>query len=220
MQRYEKYDNFTAIMAIVLYIHGMGGGGDSRIPSVLSEALNCRGVDVIVRTYDFDPDSGARQVSRWVEELNPSLVIGESLGALHALRVCGVPHLFVSPALNTPVYFRFLAWLTLIPGVSMIFDRIYRPKDGDRQPLHFCYRILRKYHSHRFRALANSPVNGSADDFHAFFGMRDHYRRSGIVSVRTWKKYFGDTYTLYDGTHFMEEEFIHELLVPKILEYV
>ena len=134
-------------MAIVLYIHGMGGGGDSRIPSVLSEALNCRGVDVIVRTYDFDPDSGARQVSRWVEELKPSLVIGESLGALHALRVCGVPHLFVSPALNTPVYFRFLAWLTLIPGVSMIFDRIYRPKDGDRQPLHFCYSILRKYHS-------------------------------------------------------------------------
>ena len=209
-------------MKNVLYIHGMGGGSDSRIPSILRDEFRLRDipVNVVVRTYDFDPDIAAGQIASWIEEISPALVIGESLGSLHALRVRNIPLVFVSPSLNAPLYFEILAWLTLIPGVSMIFDRIYRPKDGDRQPLHFCYRILRKYHSHRFRALTNSPVNGSADDFYAFFGMRDHYRRSGIVSVRTWKKYFGDTYTLYDGTHFMEEEFIHELLVPKILEYV
>jgi hypothetical protein len=43
--------------------------------------------------------------------------------------------------------------------------------------------------------------------------------RSGIVQVGLWEKYFGtDTYTMYPGTHFMEEEFIDSLLVPKILE--
>ena len=55
------------------------------------------------------------------------------------------------------------------------------------------------------------------DEVFAFFGTRDHYRRSGVVSLRAWRKYFGEgTYTLYDGTHFMEEEYVHTLLVPKI----
>ena len=126
-------------MINVLYIHGMGGGGDSRIPSILNDALRPEGVNVVVRTYDFDPETAALQIAAWVEELNPSLVIGESLGSLHALRIRGIPHLLVSPALNTPLYFNVMAWMTLIPGVTQIFDWIYRPKEGDRQKLHFTF---------------------------------------------------------------------------------
>lgn len=197
----------------ILYIHGMGGGGDSRIPSILSENLPYR---VVTRTYDFDPELASEQISGWVNELNPSLIIGESLGALHAIRIKGIPHLFVSPSLNAPLFFGHLAFLALIPGVTCLMDRIYRPKEGDRQSLHFTFQTMRKYLAHRKAALANSPRSGSADYFFAFFGTRDHYRRSGIVSVRTWKKYFGDTVSLYGGTHFMEEEFIHSDLIPAI----
>ena len=53
--------------------------------------------------------------------------------------------------------------------------------------------------------------------FHAFFGTHDHYRRSGIVSVKSWEKHFGKSYTMYDGTHFMEDEFISSLLVPVVI---
>lgn len=207
-------------MKEVLYIHGMGGGADSRIPSILREALASDGVNVVSRTYDFDPEVGASQIASWVSELRPSLIIGESLGSLHAIRVKGVPHLFVSPSLNAPLYFAVLAWLSLIPGVTWVFDRIYRPREGDRQPLHFTFSVLRKYPSHRKSALFNSTYAGSSDVFFAFFGMRDHYRRSGIVSVRTWKRYFGNSYCLYEGTHFMEEEFIYALLLPEIRRYL
>lgn len=202
-------------MSKVLYIHGMGGGGDSRIPSILQECFSCcreRDVTVFARTYSFDPETAAGQIASWVEELRPDVVIGESLGALQALRVRGVPLLFVSPALNTPIYFEILSWLVLIPGVTWIFDRIYRPREGDRQKLHFTHKVLRKYMPHRRLALLNTPQTV----IHAFFGTRDHYRRSGIVSVRTWKKYFGQTYTMYDGTHYMEEEFVRSLLVETI----
>lgn len=212
-------------MAKVLYIHGMGGGGDSRIPSVLNERLLrlrhdeapvC--ADIIVRTYDFDPETASGQIAAWKEELRPALVIGESLGALHALRITGVPHIYVSPALNAPLFFRTLAWTSLIPGVTRLLDRIYRPKDGDRQKLHFTYSALRKFGRHRKEALSNTPLHGNPDMHFAFFGLHDHYRRSGIVSIRTWRKYFGDSFSMYDGTHFMEEEFIDSMLLPKILE--
>lgn len=196
----------------ILYIHGMGGGSDSRIPSVLRE----EGLDVVVRTYDFDPEVASDQIASWVAEFRPELVIGESLGSLHALRIPGVPKVLVSPALNAPLYFELLAWLTLIPGVTALFDRLYRPREGDRQPLHFTFRTLRKYMPHRRAAL---DVSTSSNDFiFALLGTRDHYLKSGIVSFRTYKKYFGDAFLAYDGTHFTEEEYVRADLKKVVLD--
>ena len=193
----------------------MGGGSDSRIPSILNDALS--DVDVVCRTYSFDPEEASMQIASWMDEVKPDLVIGESLGSLHALRQTDVPLLLISPALNAPVYFEVLAWLTLIPGVTWIFDRIYRPRDGDRQPLHFTFRTLRKYRKHRKLALRTSSDAAVSGRVHAFIGTRDHYLKSRVVSMKTWEKYFGKTFTLYDGTHFTEEEHIYALVVPEIL---
>ena len=205
-------------MKEVLYIHGMGGGGDSRIPSILREAFKSDDVNVTVRTYDFNPDVAAAEIESWVMELKPSLVIGESLGSIHAIRIKGVPHLLISPSLNGPLYLGYLSWLTFLPGMTWLFDRIYKPREGDRQRLHFTYDTLKRYIGHFKYAMANTTRAGSQDFFHAFFGTRDHYRRSGIVSVHKWKKQFGETYTVYDGTHFTEEEYIYSLVIPKIRE--
>lgn len=204
-------------MVNVLYIHGMGGGGDSRIPSILNDALSARGVRIIVHTYDFDPEIAHVQIEKWVNIYRPSLVIGESLGAIHAIRVRNIPHLLISPAINAPIHLgRIFCPLSLIPGMTMLLDRIYRPREGDRQILHFSYGILRKYIAHRREAMKNTPRTGSHDSFHAFIGTRDHYRKFGVVSIRAWKRHFGDTCTLYDGTHYTEDEFIHSLIVPEI----
>ena len=204
----------------VLYIHGMGGGGDSRIPRLLSAwfAENEPRVRVTVRTYSFDPEVAAGQIAAWREELQPKLIIGESLGSIHAIRQKGLPHILVSPSLGAPKYLYRLAPLMLIPGIPWLCGRIWRPREGDRQPLTFRYRILRHYKAHEAAALANAPAAGSHDRFFAFFGTRDHYRRTGVVRVSTWRKYFGETYQIYDGTHFMEEEYVYSLLVPKIFE--
>ena len=202
-------------MKSILYIHGMGGGADSRIPSILAESLAGK-VCVFVRTYDFDPEIAQRQIGSWMEEVKPDLVIGESLGSLHAMRMSGVPLLFVSPALNAPLYFELMAWLCLIPGMTLLFDRIYRPREGDRQKLHFTFRTLRKYRAHRKTAIDTASSRDKDNNFLAFFGTADHYRKSGIVSLRTWKKLFGDSFSVYEGTHFMEDGPISECLIPEI----
>ena len=202
----------------ILYVHGMGGGGDSRIPSILRDTLG-PDFDVVIRTYDFDPEIATEQLSEWAEEVRPDLVIGESMGATHAIGLRGCPHLFVSPSMGAPKYFRILASIAWIPGVTAFFDRHYRPKEGDRQPLHFARKTLLKWPEVYRRAIRNTPYFGSRDYFHAFFGSHDKFRRSGVVRIHTWKKYFGKgSWTVYDGSHFMEEEYIHSLLVPKILE--
>lgn len=209
---------------VILYIHGMGGGGDSRIPSILREHIGSMlpegspwRLSVVVRTYSFDPEEARVQIASWMQELKPALIAGESLGSLNAIRIKGLPHVLVSPSLNAPLYLGYLAFLALIPGVTLLLDRIYRPEEGDRQKLHFRFSTLRKYRRLRREALANSPARGSHDSFYAFFGAHDHYRKSGIVSIRTYRKHFGDTYRIYDGTHFMEEEFVLSMLAPHIV---
>ena len=201
----------------ILYVHGMGGGRDSRIPSILKDLLG-PGYSIFIRTYDFDPELATSQLAAWSSEVKPDLVIGESMGAIHAIALKGYPHLFVSPSLNAPIFFRVMAAIAWIPGVTKFFDWYYHPKAGDRQKLHFARKTLLKWPAVRRTALLNTPLNGSEDYFHAFFGTRDKFRRSGVVLVRTWRKYFGEgSWTIYEGSHFMEEEYIRTLLVPKIL---
>ena len=111
-------------MMNVLYIHGMGGGGDSRIPSILNDHFESTGagINVIARTYDFDPEVAAGQINAWVEELKPVLVIGESLGTIHALRITGVPHILISPSLNAP----FVSWISFMGGIDSRYAMGFR----------------------------------------------------------------------------------------------
>lgn len=212
----------------ILYIHGMGGGADSRIPSILHDCFSGGGPEVVVRTYDFDPDTARRQLASWVDELRPAVLVGESLGAAHAISLRNhiaregktahiPPVILVSPALNAPVTFQRLAFLALIPGVSALLGRIYKPRPGERQELDFAYRKLRKWKP--FCSEVFDAVGNASSSTFAFFGTRDHYRRSGIVSLKRWRRVFGDdSFAVYDGTHFMEEEYVRSLLVPEILE--
>lgn len=193
----------------------MGGGGDSRIPRLLQEQLSGEDIRVIVRTYDFDPEEGHAQILSWVEELRPDLVIGESLGAIQALRVRGVPHLYVSPSLGAPILLYRLAWLCLLPGGPALLHRIWPVKEGDRQPLRFEYGVLKKYKAH-WKDACRAAREG--DYQYAYFGTWDHYKKWGVVKVPTWRKMFGDTFQEYEGTHFMEEDYVYSLLVPKIRE--
>ena len=227
-------------MKTILYVHGLGGGADSRIPGILAQHYAGKGVRVVCRTYDFDPEKAAAFLAGLAEEVQPDLVIGESLGAAQALRIplyrpagsgtpARVPHLFVSPSLGAPLWLGRCAWLTRIPGLRACFNRLYMPKcPGDRQVADFRYDILKKYRSHYRSAIETVRTGLQADGagtahtgpdvpYFAFFGTKDHYRRSGIVSVRRWEKLFGKgSYAIYEGTHFMEEEYIRSMLIPRI----
>lgn len=202
-------------MTTILYVHGMGGGGDSRIPNYLDGKLADEGIRVVVRTYDFDPPVGAAQIASWVEELKPSLIIGESLGSIQALRIERIPQLFVSPSLGAPEQFYRAAFLTLIPGGSCFLHHKFPVKSGDRQRLKFRFGVMRRYKAHWEAACeaAQKPLYRFA-----FFGTNDHFMRSGVVKIDYWKRMFGDSYQIYEGTHFMEEENIDALLIPKIRE--
>ena len=238
-------------MKTILYIHGMGGGEDSRIPSILNEWFGAHRPDVrvVVHTYDFNPDVAAGQIEGWYDELRPDLVIGESLGSVHALALRSrheFPLLLVSPALNGPVFFHRIRGLVRLRWFHRFMNRWYKAREGRRQFLDFTPENMAAWGPHRDAALAAANLIGHPQEpehpgpegafpeglksshlrgqgapapVMAFFGRRDHYRRTGIVSLKDWRRRFGPgTWTLYDGTHFMEEEHLKALLIPAILQ--
>lgn len=187
----------------------MRGGEDSRIPAFLAEKF-----DVCIRTYDFNPEIAQGQIALWVEEFKPDVIVGESMGATHALAIKDLPILLVSPALNVGKLFSRFAWVAKIPGVKPLLEKKYAPRSERRQKVRFEYDLLRKWERYRDIALGTEHK-----EIHAFFGKRDSYRRSGIVSIKTFSKKFGNNFTVYDGTHYMEEEYLESLLIPAILNY-
>lgn len=204
----------------VLYVHGMGGGADSRIPNYLKARFGSDSeVKVVCRTYDFNPLVARKQLDAWFDELRPDLVIGESLGTCHAMRLQGVPHIYVSPSLNGPAFLGDLAFLSLIPGVPRLVKSLSRKTQGRRQVLDFHFSTVRHYRGLRSEALRSAECQTQPS--FAFFGTRDSYRKSGVVSVRSWKRHFGpDSYAIFEGSHYMPEASVDALLIPEILAFL
>lgn len=216
----EEYDRTHRID--ILYLHGLGGGADSRIPNLLEERFRslpednpAHHIHVNVRTYDFDPDKASAQIETWIKELEPRILVCESLGCCHGLSIHGIPEILISPALNAASYLGALDWMTFIPGVRRLFQNRYRPKEGDRQHPDFRYKLL-----HNYRKLARKAELKPEDKVFALFGTRDHYRKRNVVSLKKWRRMTGEgRYAIFNGTHFMEEEYIDATLVPMIISW-
>lgn len=211
----------------ILYLHGMGGGADSRIPSILNDLLSkseyAGKVKVVAKTYSFDPVVARNQIYRARKTYRPVFVIGESLGAVHAIGMRGIRHILISPALGAPRRLAKMAWISRIPLLNRIPYMIFKQKEGNRQHMRFEYEIMKRYAAEYERNIVKAKAMVATDDplesFYAYFGTNDSYYKHDVVNVQAWEDVFGkDTYEVYDGSHFMEEEYINTLLFPRILD--
>ncbi len=205
-------------MRTILFIHGMGGGSDSRVPRLLREYRP--DLNLVARTYAFDPEIALVQIQGWIDEVKPDLIMAESMGANYALVLGeGVPRLLISPGLGAPALIGKFCWLSLIPGEPALWGRIFKPREGDRQALSFDFRT-----SSHFRPLAkmvrDAMQKGQPSDgvlLRALFGRRDFYRKWGVVNIRRWKKHFGqDSCAIDDDSHFWNEERVQAVLLPEL----
>lgn len=209
----------------ILYLHGMGGGSTSRMPSRLSQVLSnihftkdgepCT-LNVVCKTYDFDPEVATNQIAEWVETYQPALVMSESMGAIHALGIQGVPHIYISPALN---YDRGAAFfLPLVSLGNMIGYTYTKQRGAKRQEIRGDRDLVAKFkpmiQSYK-EAILSSPQR---DPSYAFFGSKDGYMVPGIVSIEEYKRLYGDSYEVFDGGHCLDVSQIKPKLLPKVVE--
>ena len=153
----------------ILYLHGMGGGSTSRMPVRLKQVLSnmhftkdgepCK-LNVVCKTYNFDPEVATNQIAEWVETYQPARVMSESMGA--------------------------------------ILEAKFKP-------------MIQTYKE----AILSNPQR---DPSYAFFGNKDPYRTTDIVSIKEYQRLYGDSYEMFDGGHCLDVRQIRPKLLPKIVE--
>ena len=210
----------------ILYLHGMGGGSTSRVPNKLRTELTKMNFNkdgepctfnVICNTYDFNPEVASKQIASWVEECHPDLVIGESMGAIHAIGIQGMPHIYISPALN---YDRGAEFFRPLVAIGNLIGYNYHSQRGaNRQLIQGDPELLAKFkpmvQSYK-EALLSQPQR---DPSFAFFGKKDKYMLlGGIVSVKEYERLFGDSYEMHDGGHIFGASYVKPRLIPKMAE--
>ena len=174
----------------ILYLHGMGGGSTSRMPSRLRQVLSnmhftkdgdpCK-LNVVCKTYDFDPEVATNQIAGWVETYQPVLVMSESMGAIHALGIRGVPHIYISPALNYDRGAEF--FLPLVSLGNMIGYTYTKQRGTKRQEIRGDHELVAKFKP-MIQSYKEAILSGpQCDSSYAYFGSRDGYMMTGIVSI-------------------------------------
>ena len=198
----------------ILFLHGMGGSGGSYIPRCLDKKLSkmhfitkdgepCD-LKVIRKTYNYDPDIATEQISKLVETNHPVLVIGESMGAIHALGIRGIPHIYLSPALN---YDRGVDLFLPLAELGSKFGLIYRKRRGARrQEIVGDPKLLAKFKP-MLDGYKQAILDNPRDPSYAYFGKNDPFKVRGIVCIEEYKRLYGDSgdnYEEFDGGHVLD----------------
>ena len=68
----------------IVYIHGLGGGKNGRVPKLIKKALG-NNIDVFAPEIPISPKEAYQFVNDYINKENPDLVIGSSLGAFYTL---------------------------------------------------------------------------------------------------------------------------------------
>ena len=167
--------------------------------------------NIVVRTLSFDPETAFGQVRDLVGEYSPRVIVGESWGANLALCIPDIPVLLVSPALGCPRYLCLASPLCKLGFIRKALENKYKAKNAGRQEVRFDPQLLAKWTY--FRRLS---ISTSHPYVRAFFGSRDSFRRSGVVNINCFIRRYGKNYTVYDGSHWMEEAYVYSDLMPAI----
>ena len=173
-------------------------------------------LQVICETYDFDPEVATNQIADWVETYHPDLVMAESMGAIHALGIQGVPHIWLSPALNYDHGAEL--FLPLISLANMMGYTYTKQRGARRQKILGNPELVAKFkpmiQSYK-EAILNNPQRDSS---YAYFGYKDPFRKTGIVSIKEYQRLYGNSYEVYEGGHCLDVRQIRPKLLPKIVE--
>ena len=211
----------------ILFLHGMGGSGNSYIPRCLKKKLanmhftkngEPQELNVICRTYKYDPDAATKQITKLVETFNPVLVIGESMGAIHALGIRGIPHIYLSPALN---YDKGVDFFLPLVELGSKFGFTYRKQRGKRrQEIVGDPGLLSKFKP-MLESYKQAILDNPRDPSYAYFGTNDPFKVGDIVRIEEYKRLYGDSgdnYEEFDGGHVLDVSRLDDTLVPKIVE--
>lgn len=194
-------------MSKILYAHGFASSGASGTVMTLRQILYAIDptISVIAPDLPVMPNDAIALLHNIIEEEQPDLLLGTSMGAFYLEQMHGVKRILVNPSFS-------MARLLTFGGMGRQEFRNKR-EDGARD-----FKVDKEMIA-QFKALEKNAFKditpAEKELVWGFFGDKD----KKVNHQKDFLKHYGkDHFTVFDGEHFLNDKILSRVILPTIKE--
>ncbi len=189
----------------MLYVHGFASSGSSGTVMTLRRHLSTW--QVLAPDLPVDPFEALELLHRVVEDENPDVVVGTSMGGMYTQQLWGVPRIIVNPSFEM--------------SRSLLFGKMGRNKYMSKRKDGATEFRIDKAVVERFKLMEKTQFDGITEEekhlVTALFGDKDP-----IVNFQALvAELYGENRCIrFNGEHRLNDEIVKKVLIPIINGYV
>lgn len=189
----------------LLYVHGFASSGSSGTVMTLRRHLSTW--QVLAPDLPVDPFEALELLHRVVEDENPDVVVGTSMGGMYTQQLWGVPRIIVNPSFEM--------------SRSLLFGKMGRNKYMSKRKDGATEFRIDKAVVERFKQMEKTQFDGITEEekhlVTALFGDKDP-----IVNFQALvAELYGENRCIrFNGEHRLNDEIVKKVLIPIINGYV
>lgn len=192
-------------MKKLLYIHGFGSSAQSGTVKMLRNKLYPHGIQVVAQDVPFMPSQALPSLLQFVEQEQPEVILGTSMGAMYAERMRGYKRILVNPSFVMSESCKHLGF-----GKK---EWMAPRADGEK------YFTVTKALIDDFKQLETTLWKDITEEdkqlVWGFFGTKD----KTVNFQDAFKHYYGSEHFItFDGEHRLNDNILTKIILPKILE--
>ena len=189
----------------LLYVHGFASSGSSGTVMTLRRHLSSW--RVVAPDLPVDPFDALELLRRVVEQEQPDVVVGTSMGGMYAQQLWGVPRIIVNPSFEM--------------SRSLLFGKMGRNKYVSKRQDGATEFRIDKAVVDRFKQMEKNQFDGVNDAekelVTALFGDKDPVVNFYPLVSELYGK---ERCVYFDGEHRLNDEIVKKVLIPIINKYV
>ena len=187
----------------LLYLHGFASAGSSGTATHLRSMLYEHGVEVVSPDIPIMPVEAIDFLHKLVEEIQPQLIVGTSMGAMYTEQLYGTPRILVNPSFHMARHLTF-------QGMGRR-EFLNKRQDGARE-----FKVDKEMIG-QFREVEKRTFSGATTAERAivwgFFGKNDKF----VNCQPEFKKAYGtEHFQIFDGEHRLNDIVLKRDIFPLI----
>ena len=189
----------------MMYVHGFASSGSSGTVMTLRRCLP--GWRVIAPDLPVDPFEALELLRATIEQENPEIIVGTSMGGMYTQQLWGVPRIVVNPSFEM--------------SRSLLFGKMGRNKYTAKRKDGVTEFRIDKAVVERFKEMEKHQFDGITDDEKqlvvGLFGDKD----SVVHFYPLMAELYGEERCRwFDGEHRLNDKVVTKVLLPLIMEMV
>lgn len=190
-------------MSTILYLHGFASSGATGTAATMRNALYPHGVQVLAPDIPVMPSEAMTFLHQQVEELQPDLIVGTSMGAMYAEQLRGHRRILVNPSFS-------MARLLTFGGMGR------KPFRNPRQDGAKDFKVDKEMIA-QFKEIEKHCFEGiTPEDKKMVYGLFGDHDKRVNCQPQFLKNYGREHFQIFEGEHYLNDNVLKQAVLPLI----